>query len=43
MQEMDSVESALQITETDPRFQFNLDGVPLRLDSNWMCPGCSAS
>ncbi len=32
MQEMDSVESAQQIMETDLRFQFNLDGAPLRLD-----------
>ncbi len=32
MQEMDSIESAQQIMETDLRFQFNLDGAPLRLD-----------
>lgn len=30
--ELDSVESAQQIMETDLRFQFNLDGAPLRLD-----------
>ena len=32
LQEMDSVESAQQIMETDLRYQFNLDGTPLRLD-----------
>ena len=32
MQEMDTVASAQQIMETDLRYQFNLDGAPLRLD-----------
>lgn len=29
---MDSVESAKQVMETDVRYQFQLDGAPLRLD-----------
>ena len=32
LQEMDSIESAQQILESDLRFQFNMDGAPLRLD-----------
>ena len=32
MQEFDSVESAQQIMESDARYQFDLDGTPLRLD-----------
>ena len=44
LQEFDSVESAQEIMESDLRYQFDLDGVPLRLDySHAAQPAAAAS